>query len=116
MFKQLVHGDPVFKKTCLKKVERLIRDDYLKLDLEQFVTFIVILGDRDINLSDYLEQLLSENFFMSNATLIARYFVPLIVHINGYKVCFLGQICKKKNNNKNFRNIQVIKLVKMDKN
>ncbi|KAJ3643760.1 hypothetical protein Zmor_026449 [Zophobas morio] len=85
MFKQLVFGDNVFKKTCLMKIDRLIRDDYLKLELEQFIIFVSVLADRHVNLSDYAKQLLSENFFMSNPTLIARYFVPLIVHINGYR-------------------------------
>jgi hypothetical protein len=85
MFKQLVYGDAVFKKTCLLKIDRLIRDDYLKLDLKQFLIFVSILGDCNISLRDYGKQLLSESFFTSNTLVIARYFVPFIVHINGYR-------------------------------
>jgi hypothetical protein len=88
MFKQLVYGDAVFKKTCLLKIDRLIRDDYLKLDLKQFLIFVSILGDCNISLRDYGKQLLSESFFTSNTLVIARYFVPFIVHINGYRVRF----------------------------
>lgn len=89
MFRELVDGDMIFKRTCIEKIDRLIRDDYLLLDLEQYLLFIFPMGDPNFASNFNVSDLFATNFFISNTKIIAKYFVPLIIHINGYNVSVL---------------------------
>ncbi|XP_044761963.1 uncharacterized protein LOC123319168 [Coccinella septempunctata] len=82
-FQDLKSLNPAVKKQAAVHIEHFVRLDYLKLTIQQYCKFISLLGDPVIEKG--LQNLLL-NFVLINQTVVEKYFLPLIMHVNFYSV------------------------------
>ncbi|KAK9879171.1 hypothetical protein WA026_004022 [Henosepilachna vigintioctopunctata] len=82
-FSNLKSPNSTIRKQAAMHIEHFIRLDYLKLSMEQYCKFISLLGDPMIQRN--LQNLIT-NFVLKNQSIVEKYFLALIMHINFYSV------------------------------
>ncbi|KAJ8923630.1 hypothetical protein NQ315_010209 [Exocentrus adspersus] len=80
-FKEMVIGNPCLVRICASILEELIHEDYIKLEAEDFYKFVYAVGC--IDFKAFMTNLLSRRFLLTNQNDIMKYYVQVIMFING---------------------------------
>lgn len=71
--------------TCVRIINRLINEDYILLDEQQYVALTALLAHKNDCIRARVEKILRESFLLKCQRAIAKFFVPSIIYYNKYK-------------------------------